>query len=491
MVFNTEENRQKCICASCLSFPRICGGETLYCAIGPSKCEIEIRQCICNICKVYIENELGGLYFCARNISSRGKNLYRKKSEDEDNEYYKKMLHIKEISETGQSVISSMGSDKKIPYTFDQIHFLPAQIFKIPLEKDIKVNTEVVIGPNAKSPLKLSSPIMITGMSLGAVSKKLKLIFAEVASELKIAYNSGEGGILDEELEIASQFLIGQYCTVNNDVDLERLRRVAAVEIRFGQGAYPGWEGYLPPEKLSLEIANVRGIKGVEPIYSPAHHFDINNAQELKTKINWLKKNTNGIPVGAKIGCGNIEYDIEILANCGVDFIAIDGFGGATGATENFVRENVGLPIIAALPRAYNCLKKIGIKDNITLIASGGLRTSADFAKCLALGADAVYIGTAALIAVNCDQYRVCHTGLCPTGITTHNPELESQIDVSKSSKKLSNFIKISTEEISNFARIVGKNNINMLDSSDLVSISKEVAILTGIQWLDGKKYTE
>ncbi len=489
MIIDTEDNRAKCICASCLSFPRICNGEILYCAKGPSRCNIEVHQCICDRCQIYIENKLQGLYFCDRNISSIGKNLYRRIKSNEDSSFYNKMLHIKEIAESGKSIISSMGSLKQIQYSFDQIHFIPAQIYKIPLEKDDKVNTEIILGPAAKKPLRLSSPIMISGMSLGAVSKNLKLIFAKVALDLHIAFNSGEGGILEEELETASQYLIGQYCTVKNDVDLERLKRVAAVEIRFGQGAYPGWESYLPPEKLDPVIAKIRGIKGTEPVYSPAHHFDINNPKQLKEKIDWIKNEIGGAPVGAKIGCGNIENDIKILAEAGTDFIAIDGFGGGTGATEYFVRENVGLPLIAALPRAFKCLKSLGVKENITLIAGGGLRTSSDFAKCLALGADAVYIGTAALIAVNCEQYRVCHTGLCPTGITTHKEELVKLLDIDKSVKKLSNFIRISTEEVANFTRIVGKDNINKLDSTDLVSISKDLSLLTGAQWLNGVIY--
>ena len=488
MLFVTEENRTKCICPSCLSYPRICGGEILYCARARSLCKIQIKQCICNRCPVYTENRLTGLYFCDRDISSRGENLIRSRRENEDRSSYLKILHIKEIAHTGASVLSSMGSQKQLPFSFDQIHFLPAQLYRLPLERDDKIDTSFCLGPSSAKPLYLSSPIMISGMSLGAVSINLKLIFADVAADLGIAFNSGEGGILDEEIDKAGEHLIGQYCTVASEVDMERLSRVAAVEIRFGQGAYPGWESYLPPEKLSPEIARIRGLKGTEPVYSPAHHLNINNAQELKNTVEWLKNKTGGKPVGAKIGCGNVENDIGILISSGVDFIALDGFGGGTGATENFVRENTGIPIIAALPRAVKYLQDCRVKDRITLIAAGGLRTSADFAKCLALGADAVYIGTAALIAVNCEQYRVCHAGLCPTGITTHNPELTGQISVTEGTRKLANFIRVSTEEIANIARITGKKDIKELDSSDLISLNKDLADLTGIKWLDGSK---
>ena len=209
--------------------------------------------------------------------------------------------------------------------------------------------------------------------------------------------------------------------------------------------------------------------------------------QELKEKVSWLRDLTGGIPIGAKLGCGNVEKDVQVLVDAGVDFIALDGFGGGTGATDLYVRENVGIPIFAALPRAFKLLSDLGVKDNISLIAGGGLHTSADFAKCLALGSDAVYIGTAALIAINCEQYRICYTGLCPTGVTTTNPVLVKQVNVEKSIEKLSNYINVCTQEIANLTRIVGKNNVNELDSNDLVSMNRELAILTDTRWLNGE----
>lgn len=209
--------------------------------------------------------------------------------------------------------------------------------------------------------------------------------------------------------------------------------------------------------------------------------------EEIKEKVSWLRRVTGGVPIGAKIGCGNVEEDVRVLAGAKVDFISLDGFGGGTGATDSYARENVGIPIIAALPRACRFLRKTGAKKNISLIAGGGLRTSADFAKCLALGADAVYIGTAALIAINCQQYRICHTDLCPTGVTTHNPALTVQLDAKKGAERLCNFLKISTEEIANIARITGKNELNKLDTGDLVSLNKDLSAITGVKWLDGR----
>jgi len=265
------------------------------------------------------------------------------------------------------------------------------------------------------------------------------------------------------------------------------MKNAAAIEIRFGQGAYPGKGSFLPADKITAEVARIRGLERGESAYSPAHHPDINNPQELEEKIAWLKDLTGGSPVGAKIGCGNVENDVKILAEAGVDFIALDGFGGGTGATAAYVRDNVGIPIIAALPRAYKALLKMGLKDQVSLIAGGGLRNSADFTKCLALGADAVYVGTAALIAMNCEQYRVCHSGLCPTGVTTQNPQLIKQLDLDEGIEKLRNFLTISNKEIATLVRVVGKNNVSDLDHTDLVCNTLDLARLTGLKWLNGK----
>jgi glutamate synthase domain-containing protein 2 len=228
-------------------------------------------------------------------------------------------------------------------------------------------------------------------------------------------------------------------------------------------------------------------LKEGEDAHSPAHHPDIRSEDELKEKIRWLRELTDGVPIGAKIGCGNVENDVEILANSGVDFISLDGFGGGTGATEFFVRENVGIPIVVALPRADRHLKKIGVRNKISLIAGGGLRTSADFTKCLALGADAVYIGTSALIAMNCQQYRICHTGHCPTGVTTNDPVLVQQLDVAEGVRRLTNFINVSNLEVANLLRIIGKNDIKKLGMEDLVALKKELSEATGANWMNGK----
>lgn len=411
----------------------------------------------------------------------------RKKRSNEDDSFYQSIVHIKDMANTGESITCSMGSLKKLPYSLDDLHFVPAQVDRIPLSDDEAVNTEIIIGHESKKPFKVSTPIMITGMSFGAVSKNVREVIASCAKELKMAFNSGEGGILEDEINTAPDYYIGQYATGRFGVSEDLLKKVAAVEIRFGQGAYPGKGSYLPGSKMTPEIARIRGLKRGEPAVSPAYHPDMTTPEKIKEKVSWLRDLTGGVPIGAKIGCGNIEKDLQVLVDARVDFIAIDGFGGGTGATDVYVRENVGIPIFAALPRAFKFLKDLGVKESISLIAGGDLRTSADFTRCLALGADAVYIGTAALIAISCEQYRICYTGLCPTGVTTHNPVLLTRLNVENGVRKLTNFIKISTQEIANLTRIMGKDDINKLYSDDLVSMNRELAAITGTRWINGE----
>jgi methylamine---glutamate N-methyltransferase subunit C len=489
-VQNSKENRKKCLCPSCPSYPQDCNGEVLYCSeeVGHSRCDISAKGCICPGCLVWKENNLKEIYYCTRDIVGEKKIVMRKKGADENEEFYQTVVDIKSLADTGESIVRPMGSLKKSScgLSLNNLHFVPAQVAKIPLDREEKVNTEVIIGPNAKKSLKVSSPIMVSGMSFGATSKNMHLVISKVARELKIAFNSGEGGILDEEYE-SKEFLIGQYATGRFGINEDVIKKVAAVEIRFGQGAYPGKGSYLPAKKMTEEVSKLRGLKTGEPSYSPAHHHDMKTPGEISAKVKWLRKITGGVPIGAKIGCGNIEGDVKVLAGARVDYIAIDGFGGGTGATDAYVRDNVGIPIWAAIPVAHRTLENLGVRNKISLIAAGGLRISADFAKCLALGADAIYIGTAALIAINCQQYRICHTGLCPTGVTTHRPELTSQLKVEEGVRKLKNFIKISTEEIAEIARIVGKNDVKKLSSKDLISMNQDTAEICGVKWMGNK----
>jgi methylamine---glutamate N-methyltransferase subunit C len=484
---DSEENRQKCYCRLCPSFPHDCSGEILFCGKNASRCGIKAQGCLCNRCPVYAEFGLQGLYYCDKVGVGESQILMRKKNSSEDAEFYQNLVNIKDQSMQGQSSVVSMGSQKKLPFSLDDLYFVPAQVNKTPLNQEEPVNTTVTIGPGSQKPLILSSPLLVSGMSFGAVSKNVRLVIGKTASLMKVGFNSGEGGIAPEEMDLATDYRVVQYATGRYGISDEILQKAAAVEIRFGQGAYPGKGSYLPAEKISEEIAQVRGLQPGEPSYSPAHHPDLRDNKSIKNKVSQIRKITAGSPIGAKIGCGDVEADVQVLAEAGVDFIALDGFGGGTGATDLYVRDNVGIPVFAAIPRALRTLQEMGVKEKISLLAGGNLHSSAEFAKCLALGADAIYMGTAALIAINCEQYRICNTGLCPTGVTTQNPKLTGQLDLEDGVSKLSNFIRLNTQEIANLTRIVGKSDVNRLDKEDVVSASKDLAQVVGVKWMNGE----
>jgi len=250
-------------------------------------------------------------------------------------------------------------------------------------------------------------------------------------------------------------------------VSEENLRRVDAIEIKFGQSVKPGMGGHLPGKKVSPEIASVRGFPEGSDIISPSHFPDILDREDLLRTVEWLRETSGGRPVGVKIAAGDIEADLEIALFARPDFITVDGRAGATGAAPKFVKMAAAVPTLFALHRARKFLDEQRA-ERVSLLITGGLRISPDFAKALALGADAVAIGTAALMAIGCQQYRQCNTGRCPMGIATHDPELRARIDVEVSAQRLANFLHVSTEELKDFARLTGNDDVHGLSVSDL-----------------------
>jgi glutamate synthase domain-containing protein 2 len=349
----------------------------------------------------------------------------------------------------------------------------------MPLNQDEAVETRTVIGPRAAHPLVIDMPVTITHMSFGALSREAKLALAKGSAAVGTAMCSGEGGILPESLASAHRYIF-EYVPNRYSVTDEYLAAVDAVEIKIGQSAKPGMGGHLPGEKVTEEIAATRGFPAGESITSPARFPDIRNADELKAKVAWLREKTGGKPIGIKIAAGHIEADLEVALLAGPDFVTVDGRPGATAAAPRAVKAATSIPTVFALYRARRFLDQAGA-EGVSLIITGGLRVSSDFAKALALGADAVAIGTAAMIAVGCQQYRVCHTGKCPVGVATQDPELRARLDVERSAERVANFLRAVREELQAFARLTGNSDVHGLGIEDLCTLSSEISGHTAI----------
>ncbi len=389
------------------------------------------------------------------------------------------MADIHQMAQTGQSIIEPMRTKKPV-ISWDDILIKGAQLARIPLNDDVEVDTKTIIGPKAKHPLEIDTPIYVTHMSFGALSKEAKIALAKGSAACKTAMCSGEGGILSESLENAHRYIF-EYVPNRYSVTNENLKKVDAIEIKIGQSAKPGMGGHLPANKVTDDIAATRGFPKGQDIISPAHFDDILNADDLKRKVEWLREASGGKPIGIKFAAGDFEGDLELALYAAPDFITIDGRAGGTGAASKFVKAATSVPTIFAIYRARKYLDEKGAKG-ISLLITGGLRVSSDFAKALAMGADAVAIGTAALIAIGCQQYRICHTGKCPAGITTQDPELRRRLDIERSAVGLRNFLKVSTEELKAFARLTGKEDIHLLSGEDLCTTNSEISQYTVIE---------
>ncbi|MFC1477313.1 glutamate synthase-related protein [candidate division KSB1 bacterium] len=400
---------------------------------------------------------------------------YRRASDETESTF----ADIQQIADTGESIIEPMRTQRPV-ISWDDILFKGAQLAKIPLNKEETVTTQTIIGPKAKKPLVIETPVYITHMSFGALSREVKIAMAKGSAAVKTAMCSGEGGILPESLENSYKYIF-EYVPHNYSVTEENLQRADAIEIKIGQSAKPGLGGHLPGNKVTAEIAAIRGFEEGKDIISPAHFDDILDKESLKEKVSWLRETSCGKPVGIKLAAGNIETDLEIVLFAEPDFITVDGRPGATGAAPKYIKSAASIPTLFALHRARKFLDESGTKD-VSLVITGGLRTSADFARALALGADAVAIGTAAMIACGCQQYRVCHTGRCPVGIATQDPALRERLDIETSAKRLGNFLRVSTEELKEFARLTGNDDVHKMSIGDLCTTNSEISGFTDIE---------
>ena len=387
------------------------------------------------------------------------------------------MEEIHEMAVKGESLHAAMGTLLPLP-KWEDILLLGAQLDPAPLNDDDPVSTQTIIGKNAKQPMVLESPVYISHMSFGALSKEIKTALAKGSAMAKTAMCSGEGGILPEEKAAAYKYIF-EYIPNKYSVTDENLKTSDAIEIKIGQGTKPGMGGHLPGSKVTEEIAAIRGKNVGEDIQSPSKFPEINSKEDLKAMVDMLRERSEGRPVGIKLAAGNIEKDLAYAVSAGPDFITIDGRGGATGSSPFFLREATSVPTIYALSRARRYLDSI--QSDIALVITGGLRVSADFAKALAMGADAVAVASAPLIAAACQQYRICGSGYCPVGIATQNPMLRERLKIEEAAQRIANYLILSNDELKTFARISGLDDVHKLSLENLITLDDQIAKYTGI----------
>lgn len=390
----------------------------------------------------------------------------------------KKVANIQKLAESGKSENSAMGTLRTFP-GFETLVFKGVQLHKMPLNEDVEVNTKTIIGKTAQKPLELEMPFYVSHMSFGALSREAKIALAKGTSLVGTAMCSGEGGMLPDERLAATKYIYELGTAAFSHID-DVIIQADAVEIKIGQGVKPGLGGHLPGHKVTEEIAKIRGLQPGEASASPGRLAGVNNLKDLQEKVSHIKKITGGKPVGLKFAAGHIEEDIEFALKAEPDFITIDCRGGATGSSPGFLKDNVGIPPIFVIRRARKYLDKV--KSDVTLCITGGFRDSSDIAKAIALGADAVALATASMIAVGCIQAKVCHTGTCPVGIATQNEQLRELFDEEKALEQFKNFYTITNTELKVFARTNGVNDVHKLSVSDVVTDSTAVAYFTDIQ---------
>ena len=397
--------------------------------------------------------------------------------------------HLKNIykqAQTGGVILTGMGCDKPYPVYWDHILFNASQVTNPsidPLREPMEIRTfigrkpdklkmssfkepgsKTVTYKNNLSPqLKLSVPILFSAMSYGSISLNAVKSLAKAASEFGTFYNTGEGG-LHKDLKAYTANTIVQVASGRFGVDIEYLNSGAAVEIKIGQGAKPGIGGHLPGEKVNYDVSNTRMIPEGSDAISPAPHHDIYSIEDLSQLIYALKEATEyKKPVGVKVSAvHNVAPIASGIVRAGADFISIDGFRGGTGAAPQVIRDNVGIPIELALAAVDMRLREEGIRHRVSLLVAGSIRSSADVIKAIALGADAVYIGTAALVALGCHICQKCYTGKCNWGIATQDPYLTKRLNPEIGTRKLLNLLTAWSLEIK---EMLGGAGINAIES--------------------------
>ncbi len=433
--------------------------------------------------------------------------------------------YIQQAAERGVYDIRGMGAKRRLP-TFDELVFLTASLSRYPLEGyRERCVTKTILGTRkAKRPVELATPITIAGMSFGALSARVKEAIGRAATAVGTSTTTGDGGMTPEERQ-SSKTLVYQCLPSRYGFNPDDLRKADAIEIVAGQGAKPGGGGMLLGQKINARVAAMRTLpEGIDQ-RSACRHPDWTGPDDLTIKIEELRELTDWeVPIYVKIGASRVLHDVKLAVASGADVVVLDGMQGGTAATQQVFIEHAGIPTLPAVRQAVQALEELGVYGQVQLVVSGGIRTGADVAKALALGADAVSIGQAVLIALGCnsrhyvrsaggdhawesvdvtDEYRHlgtepgfchhCHTGRCPVGVTTQDEELEQRLNVEWGARRLQNYLNVMTMELSTLARACGKSNVHHLEREDLVALTVEAAAmaqvpLAGTDWIPGKK---
>ena len=407
---------------------------------------------------------------------------------------------IQTKAETGLYRIRGFGTLRQRRWaTFDDLTFLPCSLTRIPLEGyRERCSTATVLGKrHASKPIRLDIPVMITGMSWGALSYNAKVALARGASAVGSSNTTGDGGMLQAERE-NSKTLIYEVLPSRYGINVHDMRRADAIELTIGQGAKPGTGGLLLGSKVSDTIARQRDLPVGVDQRSPARHPDFLGPDDMIIKIEELREATDyQVPIFVKMGASRVFDDVKLAAKAGADVIVVDGMEGGTGASPAILQEHTGIPTLAAVCESRAALEDCGLYGEVQLIIAGGIRDGVDAAKAMALGADAVYIGTAALIALNCnkalyvDDYQKlgtepgfchhCHTGRCPVGVTTQDPELMQRLDIDQAAERIASFLRVMTLEVQMLARACGKSDVHDLEPEDMAALSLEASAICGI----------
>lgn len=377
--------------------------------------------------------------------------------------------------------VTSMGVDRNELPMWDDIQFVTAQLARRPQLDDVTVDNAVVIGPNADRPLRLEIPLMVSDMSYGALSEEAKVALARGADRAGTGICSGEGGMLPEEHAESSRYFY-ELASGRFGWSLDKVRDVQAFHFKLGQGAKTGTGGHLPGHKVTGKIAEVRGLPEGQDAISPATFPDLRDEDDFRRVADDVREASGGIPIGVKLSAQSIEADIDAALRIGVDYIILDGRGGGTGAAPALFRDHISVPTIPALARARRHLDVRG-RGDVTLIVTGGLRVHTDFAKALALGADAVAVSNSAMQAIGCIGMRACSSNNCPVGIATQQPGLRSRLVVEDAAARLHRFFDATVELMGVMARACGHTSLAQFSIDDLTTFDREMAHLTGIAY--------